>query len=414
MKKLYIYSILLGPSLGYASVYLFHLFTPFAILSIIYSLYIYNFKISKEIIKLILFYLLVLISYFFSPYNEFYINYIIYIFLSLITLISIYFMTLKDYKNIIAIFKVFSALQLFFGILEAYGVLRLPFSPYSPYAHYFGKSADFINDWNINMAIYNLSKPTGFSGNPNTFGFVALLFSPFLCFLPRNNFIKTGASLLFAILFYKIDSKSLFLSFVLGFFIFFISTKKLRIFFFTVAGMLIPIMILITSLLSLEISQNSRILTTFNEIDKGIDLLTQSPSGINMDDSTSFRSYLYSTGLDAFSSTNGLGMGIGGIESYLSSKLGQHTAFHNFFLQILVDLGVIGFLLFINFYSNLIFKLWEKSKVAKTGDFSKLTKIMSIILICTIFSSIAPSGIFYCLPFWAILGFALGLIHLNS
>lgn len=104
-----------------------------------------------------------------------------------------------------------------------------------------------------------------------------------------------------------------------------------------------------------------------------------------MDTSTGFRSYLYSTGIKSFIETNGIGLGIGGIESYLNKLFGQHTAFHNFFLQLLVDLGILGFLIFMLFYLKLIYRLW-KGSFTVFEDLNHISKILTVIVVCGIFS----------------------------
>ncbi len=410
MKKLYIYSVLFGASLGYSSLYLFHFFVPFVVFLLGFGLYKNDYKINKDLSLLCLFYFLILFSYFFSDYHTFYINYIVYTFLSLLVLVSLYFLTLKNYNLVLRIFIFFSFLQLFFGLVESFGILRLPFSPYSSYAHYFGKSNDYIDDWSLAIMDYNLSKPTGFSGNPNTFGFVALLFAPLLCFYPNKKIYKILFSISFLVLFYKIDSKSLFFTYIFGFLLYYFLFEKIKVILY-----MIPLFLLlpIVSFLNFDFDSNARIFSVFDEMSKGFNLIFSDSNNSDMDTSTGFRSYLYSTGIKSFIETNGIGLGIGGIESYLNKIFGQHTAFHNFFLQLLVDLGILGFLIFMLFYLKLIYRLW-KGSFTICEDLNHISKILTVIVICGIFSSIAPSGIFYCLPFWAMLGFALGVTHLKK
>lgn len=408
MRSLYIFTILLGSSLGYSSLYLFHIFLPLVLFLLIQLLRKNSFRIEKEIFLFMVFYLYIIFSYFFSSYNELYLNYLFYIFNSLIALISVFYLTLKDYKKVLAVFIIFSMLQLFFGLLESFSILRLPFSPYSDYAGLFGKSSSFMEDWTPGITEYNLSKPTGFSGNPNTFGFVALLYSPFLCFLSKKRY-QLIFFILFLILFYKIDSKSLFLTYFIGYILYYFLFEKAKLLIYFIPLFILSFFLVI---IGFNFSSDARIFTVFEELVKGLSLLGAAPSVLDLDTSTGFRSYLYSIGLDAFLGTKGLGLGIGGIESYFISIFGQHTAFHNFFFQLLVDLGIIGFLFFTVIYFNTIIKLWKIGNM-KDSELGKLSRVLTIIVICVLISSIAPSGIFYCLPFWAILGFALGIIRLK-
>ena len=309
---------------------------------------------------------------------------------------------------VLRIFIIFSYLQLFFGLMESFNIIRLPFSPYSPYAEFFGKNTDYILDWSKSIMEYNLSKPTGFSGNPNTFGFVALLFAPLLCFYFKNIVYKILFSFGFLILFIKIDSKSLFFCYIFCFFLYYFQCNKVKILL-----VILSIIILISLTSTLKVETDARIFTIFDEISKGLSMIFSNPHDINLESSTGFRAYLYSTGINKFIESKGLGLGIGGIESYLYETFGHRTAFHNFFLQILVDLGVVGFLIFMFFYLKLIYNLWRSDSML-SNDINHISKILMVIVICAIFSSIAPSGIFYCLPFWAILGFALGIVYLKK
>lgn len=117
---------------------------------------------------------------------------------------------------------------------------------------------------------YNLSKPTGFSGNPNTFGFVALLFAPLLCFYPNKKIYKILFSISFLVLFYKIDSKSLFFTYIFGFLLYYFLFEKIKVILY-----MIPLFLLlpIVSFLNFDFDSNARIFSVFDEISKGFNLL---------------------------------------------------------------------------------------------------------------------------------------------
>ena len=142
-----------------------------------------------------------------------------------------------------------------------------------------------------------------------------------------------------------------------------------------------------------------------DELIRGIDYISGKSSDSQMD-STGERAYIYSIGIQKFKETYGIGMGWSGIESYLLNFFGKHTAFHNFFLMILVDLGVIGFLVVILFYFYIIKNLFLGLKKYKGMDLGRIYEAFLLGIILSIFSSITPSGIIYLLPYWFFVGAA--------
>ncbi|MDC5230039.1 hypothetical protein NRA18_13035, partial [Acinetobacter baumannii] len=107
-----------------------------------------------------------------------------------------------------------------------------------------------------------------------------------------------------------------------------------------------------------------------------------------------------------------LGLGIGGIQSILVSMDFEIQSFHFYFLEMLVDYGVIFYITFLFFYSKLIFKLVKIYRSSKDLNWKRISKSCAISLIIMPFASISPSSIVYILTAWVILGLSLTLVKL--
>jgi O-antigen ligase len=129
------------------------------------------------------------------------------------------------------------------------------------------------------------------------------------------------------------------------------------------------------------------------------------------------RFMLFYRGIELIASTLGLGVGIGGISSamlenseyystdvYVDGRIvGTITDFHNVFLEIAVQYGIIVFLAFVTFLGslfNFFFKIfsrpiWESSYQVKVYSFLGILCILNIIFTSAISSSVLRTGSFY-------------------
>lgn len=400
IKKIYVYiialSILVTPGISYGSIYPFHILIPIILLYIYIAINKEDFKVDKIVIFTFIFFSYVVISCFFLQYTSLVYLYLFYLFCLILCFYGAYFLS-RDYIcriYLIRIMVIFSITLVVIGFLESSNILRMPFSPYSDYYSLFGKNKD-LSDWGEDLYAYNTQKPTGFSANPNTFGFVFLVFLPFIELL-KNKILKF---LLFSFSFFiifKIDSKTIFFAFLVYIILnILISNKKnLK----TTVAFFIFIFLFLIIFPLIEFSEN-RMFLVFSELQKGIEFLFANNS-LNEEGSTAKRALLYSLGLEQFFNTYGIGLGLSGVESFLSAKFGQHTAFHNFFLMMLIDLGLIAFIFIVLFYVKLLLKLYLKYKSTNNNIY----KVLFLSILVSVFSSIAPSGIFYILPYWFVLG----------
>lgn len=397
--------VLTSPGLSYSILYPYHLLIPIILLITVSNFTHKGFLANKFTFYLILFFVYCCFSTLFLNSHVLFVNYLVYIFVSFSCMIYVYnYMRMNDNYNLVAkFFSIYIVVVLLIALLESLNIFRLPFSPYSPYYSLFGKTID-ISEWSDDVFTYNTQKPTVFASNPNTFGFVLICYLPFVL-LFKSKLFKFLLIILSAFIIYKIDSKMLLITFVAFMvfkylilsekkFIYFLSTLMLIFF-------LSPIIVALQNSGMLE----GRMFTALDELMRGFDYLSGKSTNSEMD-STGERAYIYSLGIEKFKETYGLGMGWSGIESYLMGFFGKHTAFHNFFLMILVDLGVIGFLVVLLFYFYILKNLYLGFNKYKETPIGPIYEAFLLGVILSIFASITPSGIIYLLPYWFLMGAA--------
>ena len=280
-------------------------------------------------------------------------------------------------------------------------------SPYSPYAHYFGYSQKDLNDVAYYAVNSVMNRPTGFNGNPNNFGFVYAIGLPFLFFYNRSmKFISIFLLIWFNL---YIQSKGLFLATLifLIFLIFFEYKKNIKtlIVFF-------PLLIIYFFYFNNFDLTNYRFFNLFDSVMVGWE---QIRLGQNLDpkNSTDFRSYIYGLGLYNLMNHPWFGLGIGGIQSILINLNFDIQSFHFYFLEVLVDYGIIFYILFIFYYFNIVRKLLF---IARNGPYelANYAKSSALSLIILPFASISPSSIVYILSAWIVLGFSIAIIKLSE
>ena len=309
------------------------------------------------------------------------------------------------YKIIVSVFLI----SITIGLFESFGLFRYPLSPYSSYANFFGyKSIDISGMGNAAWSIIK-NKPTGLSSNPNNFGFLLLLSTPFIVlFRKRFYAIVLGGVILWLVI--AIGSKGLFLSMLL-IPVFWFCTQRLTVKHVIVGFLTFSVLLLILLLpIFFDLSfipGVDRMYSSFHEVMRGLELMSTEASFSG--DSTSARAALYINGLTWLVESYGLGVGLGGIEALLTNQGAVVQSFHFFFLQMLIELGVF-FLVFISAYFWLIRSLFSTAK--KTDDqFAKyLLNSCGLALLLAISGSISPSSLHYELPFYVLIGFSLATL----
>ncbi|MDC5135892.1 O-antigen ligase family protein [Acinetobacter baumannii] len=401
-----IISALLGYTVSYYQVYLFHIVILFFCLyTIVFFHKIKNF--AFEVLKPIsLFLAYSILSLLWTVNIETGLRNIFYLICGFFTVFFIanFSNSFDDISKATKLIIYLSLLNFIIGFLETLGVFRLPMSPYSPYASFFGYAQTDMNDFYSYTVDTILKRPTGFNGNPNNFGFVFAIVLPFI-FLYSKYLKFVGLFLLIWFNIY-IQSRGLFLASLIFFVVLFLFDYKKNIKYLPF-GMLL--LILILPFLTFNLSEY-RFSSTLESIVAGWEMIKT--GGGDTNSSTDIRSFIYSLGFSNLLKEPFLGLGIGGIQSILVSMDFEIQSFHFYFLEMLVDYGVIFYITFLFFYSKLIFKLVKIYRSSKDLNWKRISKSCAISLIIMPFASISPSSIVYILTAWVILGLSLTLVKL--
>jgi teichuronic acid biosynthesis protein TuaE len=408
----------IGYAVSYQRIYIFHIFL---LLWFVFAALAFSQKGSvvikqkRILIPVIIFFLYGLLSALWHPELLIWARYQFYFICGFAALFSVYQYcdTVDSFSKIFKYVSFFILLNIAIGLLESLGLFRYPLSPYSPYANYFGyKSTDFQLLGEQAAAITSL-KPTGFNGNSNNFVFVVMIALPFLVF-HKNFWVRVlGLSVVFWILI-SVGSRGNFIGFIffLAILPFFSKSTKWKIISLS-ASLVILIAIFVLPFFILGDSHGyARVLSAFSQIQVGYSLMMSgevTPQG----DSTAVRAFLYLFGINELRSSPWLGLGLGGIESRLIQESFPIQSFHFFFLQMLIDLGLIMFLFFMGFYLNLIFHTFKISMTSLNPKVRYYAKSISASLLVAIPASISPSGTHYILTYYLLIGFAMSLLKLR-
>lgn len=409
LARLGVISALLGYAFSFYSFYLFHL------ISILFLTHIFFIKknIKENVIAtiyplLVLFIYSVLSLFWTSDVkiglrNVFYISNGLIVVLFLANGIKSESDLNKFYKIVVSI----TLINFIIGFFESLGVFRLPMSPYSPYASYFGYKSSDLTDLFVDQISSVLSKPTGFNGNPNTFGFVFIMLFPFLFFY--NKALKALSLFLLVFFNFYLQSRGVFLAtifFILLYTVFNVRRNYLYLI------LLFPISIFAFMYLDYDFS-DMRIASSFESVTVGLSNIKLNEVNL-YSSSTEVRSSIYLIGLNNLSESPLFGLGIGGIQSVLVDMGSPILSFHFYFLEALVDYGFIFYMLFIGYYIKLIKKTYKIYKRASNISTKNIVQAIFYSLCIIPVASIAPSSIVYNLSAWTVIGLALVIVKLSD
>lgn len=407
-------SAVLGPAISFNSLYFFHIVAAIFVLLVGFKLFSGGrITVSRKILLLPVFFMgaYFFVSVLWHPSISTWLRYNIYFLLGIVCIVAVY-QESSDLVSLSRVFRVMLAfvfLDLALGLVESFGWARFPISRYSEYASYFGYPAkDFSVVSEAGGAAWEV-RPSGFNFNTNNFGFVLMIFSPFLL-LKQSLTIKTIGFAVLVWLILSIDSKAHYLAFSIMLFAYFFWYVRLR--FRLVFAVVVPLMCIFLLVLDAPGIYYSTLGRSFDAIFNGAELLASGEFLTN--DSTSIRAAIYMFGVQELIKTHGLGLGFGGVEALLIQNNFDITTFHFLFLQLLVDLGVICFSVFSFFYVYLIFKLYKIFKSDRGNEISYFAGASSLGLIVAVPASIGPSATHYILPFYIFVGFALSVIKVGS
>ena len=339
------------------------------------------------------------------------IKYIFYIFCGIIiTLIIVqYSSTISKFDQIFIVIKYLFCIELIISLLETFTGFRMPISSYSSISSYFGKTPpDFSIDSLIRLTSF--SPPTGFHWNTNDLAIVMGLAMPFfLC--SKKLYIKIIGIISISLILVMTASRAVFLGSILLFCFYLIFIKKRVL---TLAFIWIFMLMTSWTFTQKNNSEEPRI----NELANSVEALTLFLKGdLDIGGSLEWRRELTENGLRALKKSYGIGLGAGGStasQEEIGPVAGRFTSMHNFWIEILVEGGIVFAIIMFSWYLNIVYKLFQITRLKLNPKITYYSKALVLGLISFIPSAVAASSTIYFFPMWIMFGLSISILNLSE
>jgi teichuronic acid biosynthesis protein TuaE len=329
---------------------------------------------------------------------------IIFFIFSIFYIVNNFITNQKKLEITIKILFTLFIIELFLSLLESYTSFRWPFSPLSKYSYIFGVNQEV--EFSIDKMDYLFSMPTGFRANPNNLSIVLTMFLPFVLALKKIHYRILG-SLSIVICIINSSSRGVLIAFFLGIILFY-GLKKMKFLFAIFIVSIFSLFMLISFEAYFKNNQNEKIREGYSSIEVLLKYIKFNEIGSDGGASLDVRKALIHNGIQSFKNNPILGIGAG------NSTILSNFSIHNFWLEILVDYGIILFLFFLYFYFSTIYKLFRVSKYSKNEYLKEFSYCFFISLLITALSIVVASSVIYLLPFWLMLAISISLINVDK
>jgi len=413
-----IISAFLGVSISIGDFYLFHFFVIIFFVSQLYQIKENKYRLQIDIFlekysrTIFLFCLWYVVSLLWAPSVEMGARYIFYIFCGTIIIYSItsYSKNIERLNNFFRLVSFLISLEILIALIESFTNFRMPISSYSSISYLFGKDPINLLDNNSILHYSSLTPPTGFRWNTNDLAISMVIALPFfLC--NKKNFVKFFGVISISFIIAMTASRAVFLAMFLSYFIYLILIKK------KIGTLLFILFISTLTLFGMSIlaeSENPRI----NEIANSVQALSMYLSGqIDVSGSLQWRRELIENGLRAFTNTYGLGLGAGGStanQEIIGAVDGRFTSMHNFWIELLVEGGLIIAIIVILWFLRILTSLFVISRNTKNHYLKYYSESLFISVIVFIPAAVAASSTIYFFPMWIMLGFSISVILISE
>ena len=415
--SLFLISAWIGPAISYSHIYLFHvvmvfLFPTWAYRAIKDIRHI-NLRYSSKYYLFFLYTLVwFIISLLWTP--DFIVGwkYLFYIVNGIFIALAIIFFA-DSKRELVIIFNISSVviiIELLLSLLEVFTPFRLPVSRNSYLLPYFGRELFLTPDLlQCNYLDYMLSMPTGFHFNPNTLSAVLCILFPFFL-LSKNKWIGLIGAISIVILVVASGARICFYSLCFIYVLYcLIYADKKKVYPYLIG---IIFSIIITDGYYFFPLQNLKI--------HEIALVSKSKFTIQakcVEETKSARKELFYRGINIIKETNGLGAGSGSVEAIISKNGGVGRSklinLHFYWLEIIVNGGVLYGILFFLWYVSI---MWKNLKISifEKEDHLKYFSSSSFLALCGFtIAAIAPSSCVYLFPMYILFGFSIAVINVS-
>lgn len=405
-----------GSGFSYSHVYLFHLVLLPAIIHHSSNLKLYPYRTihcqSRYLLlslgSISAFYVWSIISLFWAINQTAGILHLMQLSLSLAALLIAVFCAknVNDFKFTLKIISAVLIFEALIGMSEIFTGFRWPISAYSSNAKIFGYESIYLSK--VEGWLQSVStRPTGLQWNTNNYAVVAGVASIFY-FVLAGNTGKLIALFIGSLIVICTEAKSIFIIYSLIFIIFFMK-----------GAINYPYKIILSTLLVCQVIVGGYLL--FSPSSDGVGRYLRGSENIIYDPdpkkkSINIRKSLYVNSIKGGFDNALLGVGAGGSRTYHKKTLDMNKVVrtHNYPLEIMLELGVIGLLLFVFFIS--IVGMWGYNVYKTTRDISEKKIQMAFLATfpLVMFSMVTISTNVYFLPFWIYLGLFLCISRIIS
>lgn len=411
-------SAIIGVAISFSDFYLFHLILFILIIICIYQVKENEYRLNLDIFSdnhakvLITVFLWYLLSLFWAPSLVLGLKYMFYLICGIIITFSfIYFSkNIEDLNRIFKVLSFFITIEIIIALAESFTSFRMPISSYSSFSMLFGKDPINFSEFGDVFIYSNISPPTGFHWNTNDLAICMIISLPFfLC--SNKSSIKIAGALAITTIIIMTASRAAFLGLILIYSLYLIFIKK-RIGTLSLAW--VGLFIFLMGMQQLRESENPRI----NEVANSIEALALYLSGeIDVGGSIEWRRELVDNGIDAFYNSYGLGIGAGGSvanQELIGPVAGRFTSMHNFWVELLVEGGIIVGILIFFWLLSIIYKLFFISRKTINKRLKYYSQSLFLSVTAFIPAAIAASSTIYFFPMWIMFGFAISVILLSK
>ena len=421
LVKVFLFSAVIGVGISYWKIYFFHVVLFFLIVTFFYTR-IANFKLKVEppctkfhyVFYFMFFWYL--LSILWSLRVSYTLVFLFYIFcgLSIIFAMIFYMNSLARQEEIFRVLAAGFVIEIIVSLLEIFTKFRWPVSPFSFLTKYFGRDSlvlmYFRNHKHLNLDRLE-TVPTGFQWNPNNLAVVMLIIFPFFLFYPKWKVRLPGVISIIIIIFMT-GSRGVLLSLIAVLVVYFSIYDLKKLLLFLGVG-LICTFLLVTFVKTTRLEENKYVKKISQAYQAAHILLFETTDSLG---SVGIRKRLTKNGIDALIDTKGLGVG-GGASKAVQEMRGTVegiTSMHNFWIETLVEGGLVFFTVFVVWYVATLLKLFTISRTTNNTVMKYYADATLLSMIGFVPGAISASSVIYVLPMWLLYGFALVTINNNE
>lgn len=323
--------------------------------------------------------------------------------------------TTADLRKVISVSGIIIFVEIAICLMAGIFGIQWPISPYSDYIVFFAREPGFAESLPSSAIEAIRHTPTGFRWNPNDLAVTMLIVLPFFLFYRKRVVALTGTILSLVIILFTGSRGALIGLAVMAFaFVFLYLNRKQKIRTVAIATVGILVLFAASPLLKTQYPVKYReISTTADALSK---YLFTDHEQLNDTSSIAIRQNLVSNGLHELKNTCGLGVGAGNSVQIQKENDNTHGVFsmHNFWIEILVEAGILFFILWCVWYFLLMRKVFFIGK-RHADDFIRYNaQSASLAMIGLAIGLISMSSAIYFLPMYLLYGISFVIIRLSD